>query len=148
MELKVKKEKDQSAGIIFIKHNLGEEYIFMGRATNSKPSRWDIPKGHIEEGETPIQAAVRECQEETGFVVNPYDLSYIGKFNFSSNKDLHIFISSGYPPKVETPTCSSMFTMYGKTFPEMDAYKWVRMSKIDTHAGKSLAKVIKAIFGN
>jgi 8-oxo-dGTP pyrophosphatase MutT (NUDIX family) len=28
--------------------------------------RWQLPKGHIEEGETPEEAAVREVQEETG----------------------------------------------------------------------------------
>lgn len=27
---------------------------------------WSLPKGHIEEGETPEQAAIREVQEETG----------------------------------------------------------------------------------
>jgi 8-oxo-dGTP pyrophosphatase MutT (NUDIX family) len=28
--------------------------------------RWQLPKGHIEEGETPEDAAVREVREETG----------------------------------------------------------------------------------
>lgn len=28
--------------------------------------RWQLPKGHIEPGETPEQAAVREVREETG----------------------------------------------------------------------------------
>ena len=28
--------------------------------------RWQLPKGHIEEGETPEQAALREVREETG----------------------------------------------------------------------------------
>jgi 8-oxo-dGTP pyrophosphatase MutT (NUDIX family) len=28
--------------------------------------RWQLPKGHIEEGETPEEAAVREVAEETG----------------------------------------------------------------------------------
>lgn len=28
--------------------------------------RWQLPKGHIEEGETPEEAAVREVREETG----------------------------------------------------------------------------------
>jgi 8-oxo-dGTP pyrophosphatase MutT (NUDIX family) len=28
--------------------------------------RWQLPKGHIEEGETPEEAAVREVKEETG----------------------------------------------------------------------------------
>ena len=27
---------------------------------------WDLPKGHIEEGESPLQAALREINEETG----------------------------------------------------------------------------------
>ena len=27
---------------------------------------WSLPKGHIEEGETPEQAAIREVAEETG----------------------------------------------------------------------------------
>jgi mutator protein MutT len=27
---------------------------------------WSLPKGHIEAGETPEQAAIREVQEETG----------------------------------------------------------------------------------
>ncbi len=29
---------------------------------------WSLPKGHIEEGESPEQAAVREIQEETGII--------------------------------------------------------------------------------
>ncbi|MGZ7196733.1 NUDIX hydrolase, partial [Streptococcus pyogenes] len=56
------------------------------------PSRWDIPKGHIEEGETPIEAAIRECREETGFV--DYDQSLLvdlGRHDYASNKDIHLF---------------------------------------------------------
>lgn len=30
------------------------------------PNRWDLPKGHLDYGETKQQAALRELQEETG----------------------------------------------------------------------------------
>lgn len=32
-------------------------------------NRWDLPKGHVEPGETPDQAALREVEEETGIAV-------------------------------------------------------------------------------
>lgn len=33
--------------------------------------RWDLPKGHVEAGETPAGCAVREVAEETGIVAEP-----------------------------------------------------------------------------
>jgi 8-oxo-dGTP pyrophosphatase MutT (NUDIX family) len=42
---------------------------------------WCLPKGLIEKGETPADAAVRECREETGFTVSPVEplgqISYV-----------------------------------------------------------------------
>lgn len=32
-------------------------------------NRWDLPKGHVEPGETPAEAALREVEEETGIAV-------------------------------------------------------------------------------
>jgi 8-oxo-dGTP pyrophosphatase MutT (NUDIX family) len=43
--------------------------------------RWTIPKGHIEEGETPKQTAEREIQEETGLQTMEM-LDWLGKINF------------------------------------------------------------------
>jgi len=40
-------------------------------------TRWSIPKGHIESGETPKQAAVREVSEET----NLKDLNVLSKLD-------------------------------------------------------------------
>lgn len=37
---------------------------------------WDLPKGHMDKGETPVQTAVRETVEETG-VENPSPTRYI-----------------------------------------------------------------------
>ena len=44
----------------FIKNELGE-YLFIFRR-----EKWDLPKGKLEDGETPSVAAIREVMEETG----------------------------------------------------------------------------------
>ncbi len=42
-------------------HNSQQQWLLIFRK-----KRWDLPKGKIDPGETPVQAAVREVQEETG----------------------------------------------------------------------------------
>lgn len=38
---------------------------------------WNVPAGHIDSGETPTDAVVREAKEETGFDVEPVSLAQI-----------------------------------------------------------------------
>jgi len=42
--------------------------------------RWDLPKGHVEEGESDIAAAIREFEEETG--VSRSSIKLIEDFKF------------------------------------------------------------------
>ncbi|WP_020574594.1 NUDIX hydrolase [Actinopolymorpha alba] len=49
-----------------------------------RPGRgWDVPGGHLDPGETPQAAALRELREETGFALTEEDLSVIGWTRFS-----------------------------------------------------------------
>jgi 8-oxo-dGTP diphosphatase len=42
---------------------------------------WANPGGNIDEGEIPLDAAVRELEEETGLLIHPRDLTYVGAFD-------------------------------------------------------------------
>ncbi len=40
--------------------------VIIGRRNTRGRLLWSLPKGHVEEGETPEMAAIREVREETG----------------------------------------------------------------------------------
>ena len=64
-----KRVDEVSAGGLVIDQS-GTKGLLIGRKDLKDQSGerllWSLPKGHIEEGETPEQAAIREVQEETG----------------------------------------------------------------------------------
>jgi 8-oxo-dGTP pyrophosphatase MutT (NUDIX family) len=64
-----KRVDEVSAGGLVI-DSTGTQGLLIGRIdhkdTSGKRVLWSLPKGHIEEGETPEQAAIREVAEETG----------------------------------------------------------------------------------
>lgn len=69
-----------SGGIIFRHKPRRPEVIEILLIQDSK-GRWTIPKGHIEEGESPRHAAEREIREETG-LAQMRVLDWLGKINF------------------------------------------------------------------
>jgi ADP-ribose pyrophosphatase YjhB (NUDIX family) len=64
-----KRVDEVSAGGLVV-DTTGKLGLLIGRRdqkdATGKRILWSLPKGHIEEGETPEQAALREVQEETG----------------------------------------------------------------------------------
>lgn len=53
-----------SAGVVVLNSDRDRYRYLLLRAYNY----WDFPKGVVESGETPLEAAIREVQEETGLV--------------------------------------------------------------------------------
>lgn len=50
-------------------------HLLIGKRSDT--SRWCMPGGHIEDGESPVEGARRELEEETGIVVSVDDLKLI-----------------------------------------------------------------------
>jgi 8-oxo-dGTP pyrophosphatase MutT (NUDIX family) len=65
-------EVEAAGGLV--KHTSGK-YLFIERK-----GKWDLPKGHVEQGETPENCALREVNEECGItghkIIKPLNPSY------------------------------------------------------------------------
>ena len=68
----------------------------------SRDSSWSLPKGHIERGESPLEAALREIKEESG-VTSLYLECYAGSYSRykskphggndkSERKNIHVYV--------------------------------------------------------
>lgn len=58
--------KESSAGIIPFHEENGQRRYLILLSNLAEKEFWELPKGHIEEGESPKTAAAREFEEETG----------------------------------------------------------------------------------
>jgi putative (di)nucleoside polyphosphate hydrolase len=75
-----------SCGVVLLNDR---QEVFVCHATGT--SRWDLPKGISDPGETPIEAAVREAWEETGLRLDADALHDLGVFDYLPGKRLHLF---------------------------------------------------------
>jgi len=67
----------KSCGVLIVRGEPIREFLLMRHA-----DRWDLPKGHVDPGETEIQCALRELREETGLAAT--DIELIDNFRFES----------------------------------------------------------------
>lgn len=103
----------RSAGILLYRFTDGELRYFVchpggpyGRGSDK--DKWSIPKGKIEQGETELEAAKRELEEETGIKSSDYtDIEYLGIAK-QSRKDVEVFAARYIPS--EDPVIKSITT--------------------------------------
>lgn len=96
---------EESAGGIVYRKRSGRIQVLVLKWRNSANNIvYTLPKGHIHEGESPTQAAIREINEETGLSPKFLDIKkFIKKISFSFtarhkegsptvDKDVHLFL--------------------------------------------------------
>jgi len=107
---------------------------------------WSIPKGLRNNGESLIEAAVRELREETGIALRINDLSFVGVFPYRDNKNLALFeYRANKPLDMKLLSCTSFFKHEptGRYLPEVDDYKMVTINEAKQKLNKSLYRVIR-----
>ena len=62
--------------------NSNGEFLFQKRTPNKRtfPNKWSQTGGGVDEGETTLEAALRECSEELGISINPDNMELILSF--------------------------------------------------------------------
>jgi len=66
----------KSCGFLILRGESVREFLLMRHA-----DRWDLPKGHVDPGETEMQCALRELWEETGLAAD--DIVPVDGFRFT-----------------------------------------------------------------
>jgi 8-oxo-dGTP diphosphatase len=74
-------------GCIVVK---GDSFVLVQEAKKSVYGKWNLPLGHLEEGEDIIAGAIRESQEETGLKINIK--GFVGVYNRFKSPNTNIIM--------------------------------------------------------
>lgn len=112
-------------------------------------AKWDIPKGMLDAGETPLQAARRELREEAGLVLDALPWEELGEFSYRPDKRLHLFrVRCGdMLGDLGQLHCVSMFVheVTGELTPECDGYRWAARHEIAELCWKRMGQRLLAL---
>jgi len=133
--------KSLSAGVVITNGTS----ILLCHVTGNK--HWDLPKGKVESGEHVLNAAIRECFEETSIKLQEDQLVDLGIFKYKKDKDLHLFLQlTADMPDTDKLDCSSTFDS-GKGIhkKEMDAFANVTWDKIHKKVLPDMLRVLMEV---
>jgi predicted NUDIX family NTP pyrophosphohydrolase len=144
-----------SAGLLVFrirKKNLEVFIAHMGGPLWAKKDKrsWSIPKGEVDPGEKPLEAALREFDEETGMKPPKSELISLGQFQQSTKKDIIIWASEGDldPEKLTSINFSMEWPPHSgrqKEFPEVDFAGWFNVADASEKVIKGQVQVLEAL---
>lgn len=126
---------ERSAGAVIFRKENGVLYYLLLHYTRKY---WDLPKGHLEGGETSEQAAIREIKEETGISVAEFVPGFketIKYFYMRNNKKTFKTVEF-FLAKTETKEVKISY--------EHQGFKWLPYEKaLEQLTYKNAQKVLK-----
>ena len=127
-----------SAGVLLFRERAGATEVLLIRPggpywRNKDAGAWMIPKGAIEPGEAPVEAALREFEEETGTRIDrvPFPLAKIRRAGgksveaFAAEGDLDAAAVRSNHFEVEWPPKNGRL----QSFPEVDEARWMTIAE-------------------
>lgn len=130
--------RPKSAGILLFRRSPAGLEVLLGHPGGPYWARkdegaWMVPKGAVEEGETALQAAIREFGEEVGSIPcgQPIPLTTVRQ---NGGKLVEVFALEGefdpaelssHPFELEWPPKSGRI----QSFPELDKVRWIALEE-------------------
>jgi putative (di)nucleoside polyphosphate hydrolase len=136
--------KRLSCGVVILNR---ERELLLCHVTGQ--NHWDLPKGGIDHGETPLDAAIRETWEESGLRLQPEALHDLGRFAYTNKKNLHLFACVMPRFDLKDLRCESRYLdrYSGRQMPEMDGYGWFAFERVATLCTPKMATVLGSRVG-
>jgi 8-oxo-dGTP pyrophosphatase MutT (NUDIX family) len=104
-------------------------------------SRWDLPKGKLNEGENLEECALREIEEETGAtglnIERPLQITYHTYHQHGKNnlKESHWFLIKAKEKTALTP----------QTEEDIENCRWVPLNEIDQYMGEAFPTIVSVL---
>ena len=141
-------QKDKAYGVILVLRKDIEEDRFL--ILHQTHGHWGFPKGHGEKGETPLESAIRELQEETGItnieftdipnIVDKYSFELGGKYY---NKTVEYFFAFTKDDKVIIQESEIQNYKWATYQEAMETFNYEETRKVLETAQKYLKNMVK-----